>query len=1106
MADYLKDLISRVKKNKKGVEEPKAGNALFDEEAPAQDYESSAPVQEDELEPLPADEPAAVPGRDVEAEEIEGGIHVLKRKKTAGEFRAQPQEGVLAEADAEPSEYAYAEPEQVAVEGAEPVYEGMEGAVEGEVPSAIPGAVEEPEDVPESKKTSVEKEMEASKKTEIASYGSTKIYRVEGEPLLYYWTPVPRATGTEKTIINTVKEAATRIISIAPYKIRDPKERESAYFQKVMEILRDSTELKIQKHRMKFYAEAVVRDMVGYGLIDPLIKDDKLEEIMVIGPNRPVYVFHREYEMMKSNIEFYSEKEVQDLINKVARQIGRRVDMSSPLLDARLADGSRVNATIPPASVSGSSLTIRKFKADPYSIVDLINMGTMSTEVAAFLWLAVEGMGVTPANILIAGGTGSGKTTTLNVLASFIPANERVISIEDTAELNLPLKHWIRLEARPPGIEGTGELTIDILTKNSLRMRPDRIVVGEVRHAEAFTLFTAMNTGHDGCLTFGTKVPFVDGIEEIGTFVDGLIEKGKVRHEGQWEVVDVENRKINSLNDSGKMQREKVVEARRKPYSGKVRHIRFASGSEITVTPNHPFYIFDRETVQVPAENLEEAMFVATPARLYCSQDAGEAEVEYWSGLLHGDGHILDSKRIREKNGKSYECNEGRVSLFTEDERIIPEFSAFMKKEFDGTHVGVRAASQEKNCFEVRVSGIGRAREAQQLFAIPAGPRSRAKVSNTHFRAGLNEFVAGFFDAEGYVDLENNALVFTCGNEHYIDFMRYALLTEGIVSRKYESKSANSRWFRLYVYGIENARRFYAAFPIKYPEKMKKLERMISGNARANTNVDVIPCNAVIREKIAEAKKAGVSEREIARKAGLSQGILRFFRLGERMPSRGSVKKLARAFKAAGIDTGAIEQLAESEIFWDRITHIHEFDYSGFVYDLTVSERERSGMKPHNFVAESVIVGNSLGTVHANSPQETIVRVTSPPMSVPEVMLSGLDFILIEHRLHDRKKGTIRRLTEIAEVGGVLSGKASTQTVYEYDVTVDKMRRSTAPVAFLTNMQKHTGMTKKQIDGEIAAREKFIKDLVKNNVHSMAEVSLACQTFLDERSGDDGKS
>ena len=351
-------------------------------------------------------------------------------------------------------------------------------------------------------KTQIEKELDENRKIELKSYGNVKIFKIPGKPLNYYFVPTSKPTASERKVINTLKEATTRLISIAPYKIRNPEERRIVYKQKIIEIIKNNPNLKIPESRISFYADAVVREMAGYGLIDDLIKDDYLEEIMIVGPKKPVYVFHREYEMMTTNIEFFSEQEIEDLINKIAREVGRRVDVAAPLLDARLSDGSRVNATIPPASISGGTVTIRKFRADPYSIVDLIRMGTLNSEAAAFLWVCVDGMGVKPANILISGGTGSGKTTLLNVLAAFVPDRERVITIEDTAELNLPINHWIRLESRPPGLEGSGEVRMDILTKNSLRMRPDRIIVGEIRHEEAFTLFTAMNTGHDG--TMGT--------------------------------------------------------------------------------------------------------------------------------------------------------------------------------------------------------------------------------------------------------------------------------------------------------------------------------------------------------------------------------------------------------------------------------------------------------------------------------------------------------------------------------------------------------------------------------------------------------------------------
>ncbi len=353
--------------------------------------------------------------------------------------------------------------------------------------------------IKETKDLNVDSLSNADKQV-IAKYNQVTICKLNNSPILHYEVPVPKANTSEQEIINTIKEAATRIISLAPYKIRDEKQRWNVYYQKVMEIISSSPELKIPESMQTFYAESVVREMVGFGKIDLLLKDDLLEEIMIIGPNTPVYVFHRQYEMMTTNIIFYTDKEIQDIVGRIARYAGRRIDYSQPLLDARLPDGSRVNATLPPASVLGSTLTIRKFREDPYTIIDLINNGTLDSYVAAFLWTCVEGLGIKPANIVISGGTGSGKTTLLNVLCSLIPEFDRVISIEDTAELNLPLKHWIRLEARPPGIEGSGEISLEMLTKNALRMRPDRIIVGEVRGKEAESLFTAMNTGHDGSL------------------------------------------------------------------------------------------------------------------------------------------------------------------------------------------------------------------------------------------------------------------------------------------------------------------------------------------------------------------------------------------------------------------------------------------------------------------------------------------------------------------------------------------------------------------------------------------------------------------------------
>ena len=257
----------------------------------------------------------------------------------------------------------------------------------------------------------------------------------------------------------------------------------------------------ISDEYLESLSERFLRDIIGYGEIDSLIQDDELEEIMIIGTGKPIFVYHRKYGMMKTNITFEDAQDIRNLIDSIARQINRRIDQESPILDGRLMDGSRINATIPPVTPDGPSLTIRKFKRDPLTVIDLIKSRTISLDLAGFFWLCIDGLGVKSANAIISGGTSSGKTTTLNALSAFINPNERIITIEDTLELQIPHEHVIRMETRPANVENKGELTMNDLVKNSLRQRPDKIIVGEVRADEAITLFTALNTGHSG---FGT--------------------------------------------------------------------------------------------------------------------------------------------------------------------------------------------------------------------------------------------------------------------------------------------------------------------------------------------------------------------------------------------------------------------------------------------------------------------------------------------------------------------------------------------------------------------------------------------------------------------------
>jgi pilus assembly protein CpaF len=242
-------------------------------------------------------------------------------------------------------------------------------------------------------------------------------------------------------------------------------------------------------------AAEIADDILGHGPLERLLADDSITEIMVNGPFE-VWV-ERQGRLYETTVRFTDESHLRRIINKIVAQVGRRIDEASPLVDARLPDGSRVNAVIPPLSLSGPIVTIRKFSKKRLDMTDMIKLGTLSTETVEFLQRCI----IAQLNVLVCGGTGSGKTTLLNALSTAIPEDERIVTIEDAAELRLNQRHVLRLEARPKNIEGQGEIAIRTLVRNSLRMRPDRILVGEVRGAEALDMLQAMNTGHDGSLS-----------------------------------------------------------------------------------------------------------------------------------------------------------------------------------------------------------------------------------------------------------------------------------------------------------------------------------------------------------------------------------------------------------------------------------------------------------------------------------------------------------------------------------------------------------------------------------------------------------------------------
>jgi pilus assembly protein CpaF len=310
--------------------------------------------------------------------------------------------------------------------------------------------------------------------------------------------------------------------------------------------------------------EAISAEILGYGPIEPLLKDPTISEIMVNGPKQ-VYV-EKSGRLEQTDVQFQDDDHVMRVIDRIVSPLGRRIDESSPTVDARLPDGSRVNSVIPPIALNGPILTIRKFSRDPFTVEDLIRFGTFTAEMATFLKACVEAR----LNIVVAGGTGSGKTTMLNVLSSFIPGDERIITIENAAELQLRQEHVVRLESRPSNIEGKGEISIRDLVINSLRMRPERIVVGECRGGEALDMLQAMNTGHDGsmttahansprdtlsrletmCLMAGMDLPVRAIREQVASAVDLIVQQERLK-DG--------SRKITSVTEVQGMEGDVIV-------------------------------------------------------------------------------------------------------------------------------------------------------------------------------------------------------------------------------------------------------------------------------------------------------------------------------------------------------------------------------------------------------------------------------------------------------------------------------------------------------------------------------------------------------------------
>jgi pilus assembly protein CpaF len=339
-------------------------------------------------------------------------------------------------------------------------------------------------------------------------------------------TPAPTATGAGVARRRTVKAKGTNPWDATKRKVRElvleevaPKmqglsaEELAAEVKGALDQILQREDVEVTPLERRRFVQEMMSDTLGYGPLDPLLADESITEVMCNAYD-DIWI-EREGRIEHTDLSFTDDVQYRAVIDKIVSAVGRRVDEASPMVDARLPDGSRVNAIIPPLALHGSVLTIRKFSKDPYTAKDLINFGTWTLDLVTVMEACVRGK----LNILVSGGTGTGKTTNLNVLSAFIPDGERIITIEDSAELQLQQPHVINLETRPASAEGTGQVSIRDLVKNALRMRPDRIIVGECRAAEALDMLQAMNTGHEGSMTTVHANASRDAISRLETMV-----------------------------------------------------------------------------------------------------------------------------------------------------------------------------------------------------------------------------------------------------------------------------------------------------------------------------------------------------------------------------------------------------------------------------------------------------------------------------------------------------------------------------------------------------------------------------------------------------------
>lgn len=899
----------------------------------------------------------------------------------------------------------------------------------------------------------------------------------------------------DRIVLQSVQKKAIAEISFDKTENKN-KETKSAVYKKEVDKIINLEYFSLSPESREGICSQIVQNIMGLGLLEPLLELDNLEEIMVNGISRPVHVNHRKFGICKTNIFFESEAEIKNIINRIASPFGKQVDLRSPFLDTRLPDGSRVNATIFPVSLDGPTITIRKFKRTPITTIDLINSRTVSPEALAFIWLITEGFSNKPANILIAGGTGSGKTTALNCICSFIPATERIVSLEDTAELQLPSKHWIRLEAIPSNIEGRGKVHMDMLLKNCLRMNPSRIIMGEVRGNEALTLAASMNVGQDGTL---------------GTIHSNSAMETITRLEA--EPMNVPRAMISALDF--------IIVLRKFFHKGKsIRRI--IEISEVRVGDNgnlgiNPIYKRNSQNDSLTATG-NSNKFIENLAK-----QKGITEEEISSEIQRRENFLVS---LAEQNIREQE----KVGLLIDQYYKKPGFWGYMGSDFSLEEKNLENIEDDINYFApfLKLSKIERKKtnqiEKEAVKKISINP-TEIKEKDLRFRTFTieveNIIKNGFFGISpekidkiahlishnmlgyGLLDylLEDDKLeeifVIGSGMPVYVNHVTRGILRTNILFD-------NDREILRIINRIAGSinRRVDRSSPL--------LDARLPDGSRVNATIPPVSINGptiTIRRK--RKRQLTITDLLLNNTInptgasflwlmveGLGQKPVNLIVAGGTGSGKTTFLNILCSFIPPGERIITMEDTAELIIPHEHVVRLEtrppSVEGEG---EITLDDLVKNSlrMNPNRiiigevrgkeartiFTAMNTGHDGGMGTIHANSAGEVLIRLRNPPLNVPSATLSVLELIIIQKKIIESKI-VKRRISEIVEVIKSDSGEIGLNPIFIWDRATDSLVSTGNPCNLLENLARISGLD----EGELKHRQKEIEEkliFIKNN-------------------------